>query len=105
MHGNARHTLLKDGAQVGALYELPWHGQVCLHVDDPALAARLVEAGVVTSRRAPFLDAGPAGIHGAYRPRIQLNLFFEPPVDAVLAAIRPVLDAAGYRVATAEPAR
>lgn len=105
MSGNLRHSVLKDGAEVGAFYDLPWHGQVCLHVDDPALSALLVESGVVTSRRAPFLDAVGAGVHGAYRPRVQQNLFFDPPVDAVLAAIRPVLESAGYRVATAEPAR
>ncbi len=100
-----RHIVLKEDVEVAALYDLPWHGQVCLHSDDPELTARLVEAGVVSSARAPFLDATGRGIHGAYVPRVQLNLFFEPPLEAVLDAIRPTLEAAGYRVAAPEPAR
>ena len=69
-----RHIVLKDGVEVAALYDLPWHGQVCLHSDDPELTARLVEAGVVSSARAPFLDDTGRGIHGAYVPRVQLKL-------------------------------
>jgi hypothetical protein len=77
-----------DGASrdAGALYDLPRHGQVALHTDDPELLLLLESAGLVVPRRPPFLDAGDGGVHGAYRPRPQLNTFFAPPIDEVADA-------------------
>jgi hypothetical protein len=77
-----------DGASryAGALYDLPHHGQVGLHTDDPELMLLLESAGLVVPRRPPYLDAADAGVHGAYRPRPQLNTFLAPPVEEVADA-------------------
>ncbi|HUP19991.1 MAG TPA: hypothetical protein VM778_08575 [Gemmatimonadota bacterium] len=104
MSGNPRHVVLRGGVEIGAFFDLPWQGLVSLHTDDPELTEILVESGAVIPPRAPFLDATGEGVHGAYRPRGQLNLFFEPPLAAVVEAIRPTLEAAGFAVATPEPA-
>lgn len=98
MSGNSRHSIRRDGADVGTLYEMPWHGKVCLHTRDADLVELLVTADLITPRRPPFLDAAPDGVHGAYRPRPQINLFFEAPVAEVVGAIRPALEDAGYEI-------
>jgi hypothetical protein len=105
MSGYPRHLVLKNGVEIGALFDLPWQGKVSLHSDDPALTELLVESGVVIPPRSGFLDAGSGGVHGAYRRRGQLNLFFDAPLAAVVGAIRPTLEAAGFTLAAAEPAR
>ena len=89
--------------EAGALFDLPHHGQVALHTDDPELLLLLEAAGLVVPRRPPFLDAADGGVHGAYRPRPQLNTFLAPPVEQVADAFaRAFADAGGtYRV---EPA-
>jgi hypothetical protein len=74
-------------APAGALYDLPLHGQVALHADDPELMPLLVAGGVIVPRRPPFLDAADGGIHGAYRPRPQVNVFLAPPIEDVAAAL------------------
>lgn len=80
----------------GALYDLPLHGQVALHADDPELMPLLLSGGVILQRRPPFLDAADAGVHGAYRPRPQPNVFFAPPIEDVAAALaRAFADAGG----------
>src|SRR5688500_5375132 len=78
---------LPDGdAPAGALYDLPRHGQVALHVDDPELVLLLEAEGLIDPLRPPFLDAGGSGVHGAFRPRPQVNTFLEPPIEAVADA-------------------
>jgi hypothetical protein len=94
-----RYTIrrARDGdAPAGALYDLPLHGQVALHADDPELVPLLVSGGVIVPRRPPFLDAADGGVHGAYRPRPQPNVFFAPPIEDVAAALaRAFADAGG----------
>ena len=94
-----RYTIvgLANGrTHAGALYDLPLHGQVALHADDPELMPLLVSRGVIVPRRPPFLDAADGGIHGAYRPRPQVNVFLEPPIEDVAAALaRAFADAGG----------
>ena len=89
--------------EAGALYDLPLHGQVCLHSEDPDLVILLESAGLVTPVRPPYLDAAEGGIHGAYHPRPQVNVFLEPPVEGVAEAFARAFAAAGadYRI---EPA-
>ena len=85
-----RYTILRregGSTHAGALYDLPRHGQVALHADDPELVPLLVSAGVIVPRRPPFLDAGDGGVHGAYRPRQQVNVFLAPPIEDVAAAL------------------
>lgn len=98
MSGNSRHSITRDGSDVGTLYEMPSHGKVCLHTRDADLVGLLVAADLVTPRRPPFLDAAEDGVHGAYRPRPQINLFFEDPVAEVIETIRPTLEESGYRI-------
>lgn len=105
MSGKSRRVILRDGAEVGAVYDMPWHGQVCLHTEDAGIVDLLEERGLVALRRPPFLDAADGGIHGAYRPRPQVNLFFEPPLEAVVDAIRPALEEGGYSLVAVAPAR
>ena len=94
-----RYTILRaqgGNAPAGALYDLPLHGQVALHADDPELMPLLLSSGVIVPRRPPFLDAADAGVHGAYRPRPQVNVFLEPPIEDVAAALaRAFADAGG----------
>jgi len=93
-----RYTIRARGgdAPAGALYDLPLHGQVALHADDPELMPLLVSGGVFVPRRPPFLDAADGGVHGAYRSRPQPNVFFEPPIEDVAAALaRAFADADG----------
>ena len=85
---------LRDGAPSGALYDLPRHGQVGLHVDDPELVLLLEAEGLIESQRPPFLDAVGSGILGAFRPRPQVNTFLEPPVEAVADALARAFAAA-----------
>ena len=104
-----------DGHEVGALFDLPWHGQVALHAHDPAIVTALESAGLAVPRRAPLLDAahdeapegghggGAGSVHGAYRVRPQINVFFEPPLDSLLAAIRPALERGGWSVVETVP--
>lgn len=98
MSGNPRHTIVRDGIEAGALYAMPHHGRVCLHTEDPDLLNVLLEEGLVAPRRPPFLDAAADGVHGAYRPKPQINWFFEPPMVEVLETLRPALEKAGYAV-------
>lgn len=98
MSGNSRHSIRHDGADVGTLSEMPWHGKVCLHTRDADLVELLVTADLIAPRRPPFLDAAADGVHGAYRPRPQINLFFEAPITEVVETIRPALEKAGYEV-------
>ncbi|HET6361935.1 MAG TPA: hypothetical protein VFH11_07745 [Gemmatimonadota bacterium] len=84
-----RYTIRRlgdDGVPAGALYDLPRHGQVALHVDDPELVLLLEAEGLIDPQRPPFLDAAGSGVHGAFRPRPQVNTFLEPPVEAVADA-------------------
>lgn len=93
-----RYTIrrrLDGGTPAGALYDLPRHGQVALHVHDPELVLLLEAEGVIDPLRPPFLDAAGSGVHGAFRPRPQVNTFLEPPVEAVAEALARVLAAAG----------
>jgi len=85
----------------GALYELP--AQVCLHTEDGELVRTLESAGLLAPLRPPYLDAAHHGIHGAYRPRPQINYFFMPPIDDVVRAIEAPLADAGYAVRDATP--
>lgn len=98
MSGNSRHSIRRDGVDVGTLYEMPWHGKVCLHTRDAGLVELLVTADLIAPRRPPFLDAAPDGVHGAYRPRPQINLFFEAAIAEVVETIRPALEDAGYEI-------
>ncbi|HUP01475.1 MAG TPA: hypothetical protein VM737_08150 [Gemmatimonadota bacterium] len=91
----------------GALYDLPYHGQVCLHTEDAGIvgalesSGHLAPAGHLAPRRPPYLDAARGGVHGGYRPRPQINVFFRPPIEAVAEAITPPLQEAGYTVSEA----
>lgn len=89
---------------VGALYELPSHGQVCLHTEDEVLVDLLAARGILEPVRPPFLDAGAPGVHGRYRPRPQINFFFAPPVEEVAEAIRSAVEGDGFSVSEAVPA-
>ena len=93
-----RYTIrrLPDGGPpAGALYDLPRHRQVALHVDDPELVLLLEAEGLIDPLRPPFLDAAGSGVHGAFRPRPQVNTFLEPPVEAVADALERAFAAAG----------
>ena len=93
-----RYTIRRPqdgGAPAGALYDLPRHGQVALHVHDPALVLLLEAEGLIDPLRPPFLDAAGSGVHGAFRPRPQVNTFLEPPVEAVAEALARVFADAG----------
>ena len=94
-----RYTIRRakgGGPPAGALYDLPLHGQVALHADDPERMPLLVSGGMIVPRRPPFLDAADAGVHGAYRPRPQPNVFFAPPIEDVATALaRAFADAGG----------
>lgn len=92
------------GAEVGALFDLPQHGQVCLHSEDPDLIRLLVERRLLIPRRPPFLDAAPRGVHGAYQPLPQINVFLAPPIDEVAATIAEAVGEAGYTVEPVAPA-
>jgi hypothetical protein len=85
-----------DGAarDAGALYDLPRHAQVCLHTDDPELVL-LIEAEGLVPPRPPYLDAAGIGVHGAYRPRPQINVFLEPPIQDVAEAFARAFAEAG----------
>lgn len=93
-----------DAPEVGALFDMPVHGQVCLHTEDAEVVLALERAGVLEPGRPPFLDAAEGGVHGAYRPRPQVNVFFPPPVDDVAEAIAPPLREAGFAVRAAAAA-
>lgn len=90
--------------EVGALFDLPQHGQVCLHSEDSDLIRLLVERRVLSPGRPPFLDAAPRGIHGAYQPLPQINVFLAPPIDQVAAAIADATREAGYTIEPVIPA-
>lgn len=93
-----RYTIRRmpgGGVPAGALFDLPRHGQVALHVDDPELVLLLESEGLIEPRRPPFLDAADSGVHGAYRPRPQANTFLEPPIEAVADAFARAFAAAG----------
>lgn len=87
-----------DGAEAGALFDLPHQDLVALHIQDMDLARLLQERGIVPPRP-PYLDAA----HGGYTPRPQLNWFLVPPVEDVAAALTDALAqaGAGYEVAPA----
>ena len=86
----------------GSLYELP--AQVCLHIEDPELARALESTVLLEYPRPPYLDAAHAGIHGAYRPRPQINVFFQPPIADVVRALEGPLRDAGYTIQEAAAA-
>ena len=89
--------------EAGALFDLPNHGQVALHTDDPELVLLLEAGGLIVPVRPPFLDAADGGVHGAYRPRPQVNVFLAPPIEEVADAFaRAFVDAGG--VYSLEPA-
>jgi hypothetical protein len=91
------------GAPAGALYDLPRHGQVALHVHDPELVLLLEAESLIEPRRPPFLDAAGSGVHGAFRPRPQINTFFAPPIEAVAETLARAFAGAGGAY-TLEPA-
>ena len=99
MSGKSPHNIVRDGVDVGALYAMPWHGKTCLHSRDADLVDLLIEKGLVAPRRPPFLDAAEDGVHGAYHPRPQINLFFDTSIARVVETIRPALEEAGYEIA------
>lgn len=86
-----------DGGEVGEIFDLPHQRVVALHVEDDELARVLAGHGIVPPRP-PFLNAAQQGVHGAYAPRPQRNWFLTPPLEEVVAALEPILTAAGYRV-------
>lgn len=90
--------------EVGSLYELPNHGQVCLHTEDEELVDLLGARGLLHAARPPLLDAGAPGVHGRYRVRPQINFFFAPPIEDVAEAIRSVAGEDGFTVTEAVPA-
>lgn len=104
MSGIPRHVVRREEKEAGVLYDLPWHGQVCLHTEDASLLDVLQREGFAAPRRPPYLDAADRGVHGSYRPTPQINLFFEPPLEKVVEALRPTLEAAGYTIAEVAPA-
>jgi len=83
------------GAAAGALYDLPRHGQVALHVHDPELVLLLEAEDLIEPRRPPFLDAAGSGVHGSFRPRPQVNTFLAPPIEAVAEALARAFAGAG----------
>jgi len=89
----------------GDLFDLPRHGQVGLHTDDAELMLLLETADLIEPVRPPYLDAADGGIHGAYRPRPQVNTFLEPPIERVVGAFaRAFADAGGaYAIESAGP--
>ena len=96
---------VSDGTsrEAGALFDLPNHGQVALHTDDPELVLLLEAGGLIVPVRPPFLDAADSGVNGAYRPRPQVNVFLAPPIEEVADAFaRAFADAGG--VYALEPA-
>lgn len=101
MSGNSPHTILRDGVEVGALYALPWHGRVCLHTEDADLVRALLKEGSIAPTRPPFLDAAADGVHGSYRPKPQINWFFDDPLIEVVESLRPALQAAGFELSGA----
>ena len=105
-----RYTIrrLPDGGPpAGALYDLPRHRQVALHVDDPELVLLLEAEGLIDPLRPPFLDAAGSGVHGAFRPRPQVNTFLEPPIESVADALaRAFADTGGaYAIEPADGPR
>jgi hypothetical protein len=105
-----RYTIRRRGdgdAPGGALFDLPRHRQVALHVDDPELVLLLEAEGLIDPLRPPFLDAAGSGVHGAFRPRPQVNTFLEPPIEAVADALAQAFARAGgaYAIEPAEGPR
>lgn len=105
-----RYTIRRlqgGGVPAGALYDLPRHGQVALHVHDPELVLLLEAEGLIEPRRPPFLDAAGSGVHGAFRPRPQVNTFLAPPIEAVAEALTRAFAGAGgaYAVELADGPR
>ena len=101
-----RYTIRRQrdgGVPAGALYDLPRHGQVALHVQDPELVLLLEAEGLIEPRRPPFLDAAGSGVHGAFRPRPQVNTFLAPPVEAIAETLARAFAGAGGAYAI-EPA-
>lgn len=94
-----------DASQAGALYDLPLHGQVCLHSEDSHLVGLLESAGLIVPARPPFLDAAKGGVHGAYRPRPQVNIFLAPPIEGVVEGFARAFETTGsnYRIEPAAP--
>jgi hypothetical protein len=68
---------------------------VCLHTDDPELALLLEAEDLLLPPRPPYLDAAGIGIHGAYRSRPQINVFLEPPIEAVAEGFAAAFAEAG----------
>lgn len=99
--------LVHDAAPAGALFDLPRHRQVALHVGDPELVLLLEAQGLIDPQRPPFLDAAGSGVHGAFRPRPQVNTFLEPPIEAVAEALAQAFARAGgaYAIESADGPR
>ena len=100
-----RYTIrrLQGSLPAGALYDLPRHGQVALHVHDPELVLLLEAEGLIEPRRPPYLDAAGSGVHGAFRSRPQVNTFLAPPIEAVAETLARAFAGAGGAYAL-EPA-
>ena len=99
------HRFAGSGAEeVGALYDLPSHGQVALHTEDEAFVDLLAARGILEPVRPPRLDAGHGGIHGRYAVRPQINFFFAPPIEDVAEAIRSATAEDGFTVTASAPA-
>ena len=103
-----RYTIRRltgSGAEeVGALYDLPSHGQVALHTEDVALVDLLAARGILEPVRPPRLHAGRGGVHGRYAVRPQINFFFAPPIENVAEAIRSAVAEDGFTVTVSHPA-
>lgn len=91
-----RRTGHETSRDAGALFDLPNHGQVALHTEDPELLLLLEAGGLIVPVRPPFLDAADGGVQGAFRPRPQVNVFLAPPIEEVADAFaRAFADAGG----------
>jgi hypothetical protein len=105
---NPRYTIRRSTGtglrEVGAIFDLPSHGQVCLHTEDRELVDLLSTKGILQPVRPPLLDAGQPGIHGRYRVRPQVNFFFAPPIEEVAEAIGSAAGENGFTVTEVAPA-
>jgi len=105
---NPRYTIRRftgSGAEkVGALYDLPSHGEVALHTEDEAFVDLLAARGILEPVRPPRLDAGRGPVHGRYAVRPQVNFFFAPPIEDVAETIRSAAAEDGFTVTASAPA-
>ena len=83
-----------DGSEAGAVFDPARQRTIGLQVADPELARLLAEHGILP-QRPPLLDATTGGVHGAYAARPQRNWFLAPPLEDVVAGLKPILRPAG----------